>query len=141
MNNRDLVLQDIERCKKVQPIMERLGIEPDGWWVYAEHGLPYNGLSDLKKTFIPNNQVFGKGQATYRQDKLELALPEWWHKFKLVGVEFYGHTEDYLQAWVESRDYSEEILWALYSSISGRGEPKRQATVDLICLLDEEGLL
>ena len=28
----DLVLKDIELCKQVQPIMERLGIGPDACW-------------------------------------------------------------------------------------------------------------
>ena len=129
-----LVLQSIEHCKRIQPIMEEFGIKPDGY---------------INEDSIPT-------YPTYRQDKLELVLPEWWDH---ACFEYYRApswaTEQQIEQWGNLPEADDVDVWSEYENGVIRKvenltyrmlqredlELKRQATTDLICLLDENNLL
>jgi len=125
MTNQDLVLKDIERCKKVAPILERLGIEPD-------EKLPsfcvYDGSTPLDDFYIP----------TYRQDKLALALPEWF--FDRYFDRYYEDIHSYLIncTGLKNPNYTLELF---NTAMINRGQEQLNATADLIISLNTEGLL
>lgn len=128
MNDEDLVLKDIERCKKLEPIMNRLGIKPDGYWLEMENGdIHFHG---------PELQLSGCIK-TYRQDKLALALPEWVRTpevydfcfaFGLPGIEIEGAMLNTISEMYER-------------IISNIGQAHIEATADLLILLEEEKIL
>lgn len=131
MNNKDLVLQDIERCKKMQPIMERLGIEPDVSICEEEN-------------YICNSVCKVDGfVSTYRQDKLALALPEWWfnNEDEYIDDSFAYWTWHY----PSEIENNEKLTYKLYrykqELLKKGGQAQLEATADLLILLEEEGLL
>jgi hypothetical protein len=165
---KDLVLQSIDHCKRVLPIMERLGIEPDAMIASPrigidvetgeEHYLPnpiytqyidfgewkqdrYKILEKLSKDCkdwgIPKYESL---VPTYRQDKLELALPEWEEGFdvrycpvKLSGFKYPLEKEDKTPIMKMNQLLAKVLL--------KRGQKSLEATVELVCLLKGEGLL
>ena len=64
MENKEFCLQNIELLKQLQPIMEKLGIEPDKYF-YKD------------RLVTPGFLTFGSLIGSWRRDKLEAALPEW----------------------------------------------------------------
>lgn len=112
-----LVLQSIDHCKRIAPIMERLEIEPDGWI-----------RSDSDTILLGWINVNGeKSVPTYRQDKLELALPEWLYKNE------FQHLNK-----LKDMSHGLDLIGKVYKF--HRGEPKRIATAELIELLEQEEL-
>ena len=116
-------LMDIERLKKLEPIMERLGMKPDAW----------SGYSDITgDTMVAQRkgQLDAEWQALYRADTLEAALPESFYGNRPIdSLELdAGKLQDYITClWVHSR--------------ASRGKARLESLADLIILLDEEGLL
>jgi len=122
MQTKDLVLQDVELCKQVAPIMERLGIEPDDRWFNRKYASltghdpnEYMLWSEEHPSVRYGN--WGRTVPTYRQDKLALALPKDWTDIHFV-------TED---IW-------EQVVYY-------RGQNQLEATAKLILLLEENNLL
>lgn len=122
MTTKDLYLQSIDHCKMFAPIAEELGIEPDGWhrsitnddWFFTPR-------EDQDPTKLTTDHCINI--PTWRQDKLELPLPE--PPYTLM---------DRGDVCIRAYELCIDIM-------KFTGEPKRQATVDLVCLLEEEGLL
>jgi hypothetical protein len=129
---KDLVLQSIDHCQRFAPIAKRLGIEPDWGWVHYETEEDGTQLWMLEheEDYSPYDDY---ELGSWRQDKLELALPEW-----VIGATFLTFKkilqEDYGLGKKEASHLAREFK-------GGRGEPKRQATVELVELLDKEGVL
>ena len=132
-------LEDSKLLKE-HGIME--GIEPDGYWVNIRNEWKFWSMKAMIEWLSFKENTFADiyYYHAYRLDKLLAKLPEWWHKFKLVGVEFYAHTQDYLEAWVEKKAYSEDFLKSLYGSICYKGQAQIKACVQLLVLLKKEGV-
>ena len=132
---KDLVLQDIELCKQVAPIMERLGIIEDAYLVErlpGELGFRWGvwAKEELQEwlSFKSNTLADLHYYRTYRQDKLSLGLPEWWFSdsFEMINNTFAYHTwdtpEDMPDAVETKIFYAKEELSTL------RGQPQLEAT-------------
>ena len=129
IKEQDLVLQDVELCKKVEPIMERLGIDPDGY--FTDEG--YVTLVECSEVqwMLPGEPSFG----AYRQDKLALALPDWCFEFGRL-----------MQTISFKYDLPKEIDPAtfddyMYKFVKERGQKQLEATAKLLILLEEKELL
>lgn len=167
----DLILKDIERCKKVQPIMDRLGIEPDGYHVIQTendyepikssevHLILSTYQSDLEYandqiswskggTLYEFQEAFNVIATTYRQDKLAEALPKWLKEDEsgldniVTALRLHGAPACKL----ELHPLLGKIVGARDSIINcfrfGRGlQAQLEATADLLILLEEKGLL
>lgn len=126
MNSEDLVLQSRDHCAKVAPILKRLGILPDGYWILRDGEWFFSTEEwDLQEDAVE----------TFRGDKLELALPEWCYLREVY--------KRYQACHINTQEFDlAQDIFILVEAISNKpGEPKHQATVDLICLLDENDLL
>lgn len=141
MKEQDLVLQDVELCKKIQLIMERLGIECDGYYVFGlelnEEGKDYwSFLFKEEKEQIIMLQGFKAGKLkfipTYRQDKLALALPRWCRsRFLDEALDDIADSESEAHAFATTHwDKIFEVL--IYGQL--------KATAELLILLEENGL-
>lgn len=137
INQEDLVLKDIERLKKIQLIMQRLGIEPDGWWRSIDDGKTwfFTSRENQDPEKLTTDCVINI--PTYRQDKLALALPDWLYLCLEVEEDVYVR----LPRPKQCRELSYEIHTLMLRVISWRGQEQLQATADLLILLEEEGLL
>ncbi len=118
----------LERAKKIQHVMERLGVEPDNLYAATIRGdyelLPH--INYIRPYFIDAMPDI----PTWRKDKLEAILP--------IPVELYQRI----------KPPTEESLAVvdLYTTRLGylrdlRGQEALDAVSDLICLLDENGLM
>ena len=155
---KDLVLQDIELCKQVAPILDRLGIEPDDEHIhyyyckYCAEVIPKHKYWDLLdrldeeythiecpgcEGLLPKYEVSKNTTPAYRQDKLAAGLPEW------CFGRGYG---DHLRSLDLPRDGThmsigseiENFQWCMWSK---RGQPQLEATARLLILLEKEGLV
>jgi len=133
INQEDLVLKDIELCKKVCPIMEPFGIEPDGMWCEELLGYAWELFPVDEDPGARNCIVY-----TYRQDKLALALPDWC--FSCIE----GNGGDYfISTLPEIEDFDikcdiESLIWVV---LLKRGQPQLKATAEQLILLEENNLL
>lgn len=128
--SKDLCLQSIDHCKRFQPIAERLGIEPDYYWIkFTEYKSQEFGLYKEKTYRDHEDDIV---IPTYRQDKLELPLPDW---------VFTGRLPLSMSNDIDSITIGEDAYHQYQSIGLLQGEPKRKATVELVELLDKEGLL
>lgn len=153
INQEDLVLKDIKRCKKIQPIMERLGIEEDGY--YCEFGnYKLSGIKSSHWSFclepleVSTSNATGQKVKTYRQDKLAWALPDWLKEdetgldnirkaLRLHGVPACKlKLASLLGKIIRTRD---DIINAF--RFRKGSQIQLEATADLLILLDGEGLL
>lgn len=146
-----LLLEDIKRCKKLEPIMQSKNIEPDDLCQYAAHPiLPCWVLWSLAE---PEDKVFAEGSpvGTYTQGTLEEALPSWVYKALVATAEtetlnssyFYNEIplEQRARNSGELRPLIKQIWALLVKMFISRGQVKLEATADLIILLEEKGLL
>jgi hypothetical protein len=106
-----------------EPIAKKFGIEPDGCWWKGElylyeypnnHELNPNTVVDCTEDGVGIN-AYSLGDETWRQDKLELPLPDW--------------------VWNNSFEH------ILKTKLLFKGQSGMEATVELCKLLDDEGLL
>ena len=125
MTNKTLYLEDPKRLEKVQPIMERRGIEAD-----AEVYLTIDGSTHVVEI---GSKAFGLALCqykTYRADKLEMALPEW--------VKPNGEIPALSKL---LSDNAFDDLYRLIKTIGrSRGKEKLEALTDLLILLEENNL-
>ena len=143
---KDLVLQDIELCKQVAPIMGRLGIEPDGVILTGEnnrvvliHEAIYYSGDGHPVTSLDLNWTHGI--KTYRQDKLALGLPEWWDEpLGGIGADPYQARVE-INGKLKSLDFGRKYLTIRDKLHASRGQPQLEATARLLILLDKENLL
>ena len=153
-------MQSIEFCKMFEPIAKKFGIEPDGccWkgelYLYEypnNHELNPNTVVDCTEDGV-GIAAYSFGDDTWRQDKLELPLPDWVFEFKYQSEEhhvFLNHPElfdrlvyhthykydhDGAKLFDKIAEYVEKLLFS-------RGQLRMQATVELCKLLDNNGLL
>ena len=139
LTTKDLVLQDVELCKQVAPILERLGIEPDYYWIkFAEYKSEDFGLYKEKTYRDHEDDIV---IPTYRQDKLALGLPEWCFKFfeNYLDIDF-ELVKYVLEADIDMNT-SKLIFCYLNDMHHSRGQPALEATAKLILLLEENNLL
>ena len=114
---------NLECSKRLQPILEKLGVRCDGW---------YSGgtISDN-----PYHKVYVDGvepTPLYRSDTLEDLLPR---TFIEKGRVCFNHMSGIdMKTW-------ERIVILLRAAAGTRNPEKLTALTDLICLLDKEGLL
>lgn len=97
-------------------------------------------------TSTKNFTLFREGceyTPTYRQDKLELAFAKFDGSCMKKRIHYIGGSE--IERWYGQTEpivLDDDIVDKFCRDIMfGKGEPKRQATVSLICLLDSENLL
>lgn len=159
MNTNDLYLQDIEKLKKIQPIMERLGIEPDT--VLENLVIDRIGIDEDTGTefAIAGDSV---SVSSYRSDKLELALPDWCFGWTLSAIKYLNspnwNSEPNWEPWTpkprieyrkgspmvfhefDYKDPSWEIQELLKTIWSSYGQAKLNALADLLILLEKNGL-
>lgn len=136
MTNQDLYTT-LDQSRIVAPIMQRLGIEPDAYWCIARpimgikvrlssYAIVLRGahedLSKLKKK---------EKLAAYRLDKLLLALPELCAYDNGIYFNFAGNINKYCEK-------TDSLLQDVFLK---RGSEAIKACVELILLLDKEGLL
>lgn len=162
----DLVLSDIEPCKKAQPIMERLGVEEDeiwrAYWLLADKE-DHGDWSKAQHISFDGNKLGGKDGVTpasafeqgymleeevkaYRQDKLAWALPEWVNRLSRF---LYNHGMEYVDYKVIrnliGHDLDEQTLLDICSLVRElsclRGRQQMATTVALLSLLDAKGVL
>lgn len=153
MKEEDLVLKDIELCKKVRPIMGRLGIEPDGLF-YGKDSHEYFRLIVEMRSSSPNNAYsYSLGYQdtlralnldprmatpTYRQDKLAMALPDWAQFLStcLNDKEIFKQSVR-----THTKGFYTTRLYDLMLDIHGRGFTRKLlSTAELLELLEDNGL-
>jgi len=138
MTKENFYLKDIERLKKLEPIMDRLGARPDDYWIYAQHPvLPCWVLQSIAKK---DDHYFAKEDlATYRSDTLESVLPEWW---KSIGLtESGGELKRLLYSFIDKEVGAWAIRNLCREALFSDSQESLEKKADLIILLDEEGLL
>ena len=143
MENKEFCLQDIELLKQLQPIMEKLGIEPDkyfykdrlvtpGFLTFGSICIIADGNSS-SGVMISTDSLIG----SWRRDKLEAALPEW-----CFGS---AHVDSMLDAINDYENPAHEFALKNYERIIDillmRGQKALNALAKLIILLDKEGLI
>lgn len=155
MENKEFCLQNIELLKQLQPIMEKLGIEPDkyfykdrlvtpGFLTFGSICIIADGNSS-SGVMISTDSLIG----SWRRDKLEAALPEW-------CFENGYHTEcgriwwcaPRLNELIVEKEYTseiynkvDEICEAFVTYRKSTGQQSLNALAKLIILLDKEGLI
>jgi hypothetical protein len=159
---KDLCLESIDHCKRFEKIATRLGIKPDGYWVgkrtcnYSAAMLAEMSYEERMKRnlefketveFKENHPFFNilsylssiKGEiwyySTYRQDKLELPLPEWLYDVRSEKrLDFLSKLNE-----KQMRNVCDLLTFSKFQG--PLGEQKRIATVELVELLEKENLL
>lgn len=142
MKVRDLVLQDIERLKKLQPMMEKLGIAPDGWWRSIDDGKTwfFTSREDQDPQKLTTDCVINI--PTYRQDKLAGVLPKWFDDRHLRGLEL-----EIVKRLKPGQQVYQHNTWvSICTAISvlensKRGQPQLESTADLLILCIEHRVL
>jgi len=135
MTNKDLVLQCVERCKALAPIMQ--GIEPDASFDPAGNlwtSENFLTMGNRGSKHLPPFEFIKDWIPTFRQDKLALRLPEW------VFDNFKGIPPNPLII-CEIEDKIDLIHKVSKVVVFGKGQPQLEATADLLILLNNEGLL
>lgn len=115
-------ITDIERLKKLELVMERLGVQPVDYFIYAKHPvLPCWVLKSIAKK--EDHYFATEDQATYDYAALESVLPDIENDKGDLCIRGY-------------RAFHDEI----FNLILLRGTEKLNAMCDLILLLDENGI-
>ena len=141
MDKTEFYLKSAQLCKKLEPIMAKLNIEPDGYWKTSTEHEWDNDYRDLLTTAVP-----GKKVKTYRKDSLEAALPKWCFDWLAYQV---TETDEISNIWYNkgieySDEHAEEVVSEIRSLLRpisfGTGPNTLTALANLIILLDSEGL-
>lgn len=121
-------ITDIPRLKKLEKVMERCGVFPVDYFIYAKH--PVLPCWILKSIAKKDDHYFAtEDQATYDYAALESVLPEWC--FTETIPAFSQPLSD--KAYDLLHDLAEKICFS-------RGSEKLNAMCDLVLLLDENGI-
>jgi len=132
-------LENIDLLKQLEPIMERLGVEADGYMIAMRigdktHTVIYDCLYDLEVDSGDIDYAF----KLYRSDTLENVLPEWLYD---RGLYLVGFLKMYSLSDEICEDIANKIRDTMPQLQGLRGQPKLEALAQLVILLDGEGLL
>jgi hypothetical protein len=131
ITERELVLQDIELCKKLAPIMERKGIERD--WAFDWEDLGSVEYPEGYYLVHPDeyNEYEDYDSPTWRLDKLLSALPHWCvclHDFEHLCMKF------------DDLDFVRQIQELYFLTINEDYNRRIEGWARLLILLEENNL-
>lgn len=122
---------DIERLKRLAPVMERCGVEAN-MLAPASTLVEYGGDSTMVSHTV----------GTYDYAALESVLPDWVFGYcdrNTKSCELYDIYHDFMDS-IQNEDLYWEIENILFDIFSNRDEVKLNAMCDLILLLDENNV-
>ena len=114
-------LEKIDLLKKLQPILDGLGVEEDSYLIDTTKVTTGDSVANVVK------QCVKAKVKTYRSDTLENVLPEVCYTGK-------GYFPD--EQWI----LIEDIYHKAQDTFKKRGQPKLEALAELIILLHENGI-
>lgn len=132
INDNDLYTT-VEQSRLIQPIMDRLEIDPDAHYRLDLDNQFYKDLG-----FITEDSVL-----SYRLDKIQLALPEWvFNVVEKIGT-FQMAQEICVGAEIctESGFLEEHSSWLIEEMVIHQGCKAIEAAAELLVLLDEYEVL